>query len=151
MSRTAVARLDREALRHNLGRARAAAPGSSVFAAIKAQGYGHGLAFCADALADGCEGFGVASAGEGVALREAGFDRHRICILNGAVDADELRACAAHGLEPLIHQAWQARALEAGAAGRPLRVWLKVDSGMGRVGVPPGEARAWHARLAALS
>lgn len=151
MSRTAVARLDREALRHNLGRARAAAPGSSVFAAIKAQGYGHGLAFCADALADGCEGFGVASAGEGVALREAGFDRHRICILNGPVDADELRACAAHGLEPLIHQAWQARALETGAAGRPLRVWLKVDSGMGRVGVPPGQARAWHARLAACA
>lgn len=151
MLRTAVARLDREALRHNLRRARSAAPEASVFAAIKAQGYGHGLAFCADTLADDCEGFGVASTGEGIALREAGFDGHRICILNGPVDADELRACAAHGLEPLIHQPWQAEALAAGVPAGRLRVWLKIDSGMGRVGVPPAVARDWHARLAACA
>lgn len=151
MLRTAVARLDREALRHNLQRARAAAPEASVFAAIKAQGYGHGLAFCADALADACEGFGVASTDEGIALREAGLDAHRICILNGPVDADELRACAAHDLEPLVHQQWQARALADGVPGRGVRVWLKVDSGMGRVGVRPGDAREWHARLAACT
>jgi len=149
--RTAVARLDPEALRHNLRRARRAAPGTSLFAAIKAEGYGHGLTFCAEAFADSAEGFAVATTGEGVALRDAGFRHHRVCILNGPADADELRACAAHGLEPLIHQSWQARALESLAAAVPLWAWLKVDSGMGRIGVPAREARAWHRRLAACA
>lgn len=150
MQRTAVAHLHRQALQHNLQRARAAAPGSSVFAVIKAQGYGHGLTFCADAFADGCEGFAVASTGEGIALRDAGFGEHRICILNGPADGDELRACAAHDLEPLIHQDWQAERLAAGDLP-PLRVWLKVDTGMGRLGVPRGAAAEWHARLTACS
>lgn len=148
MQRTAVAYLDRQALQHNLQRARAAAPGSSVFAVIKAQGYGHGLTFCADTLAAGCEGFAVASTGEGVALRDAGFTEHRICILNGPADGDELRACAAHALEPLIHQPWQAERLAAGDVP-PLSVWLKIDTGLGRLGVPCSEAADWHARLSA--
>lgn len=148
MQRTAVAHLDRQALRHNLQRARAAAPGSAVFAVIKAQAYGHGLTFCADTLAEGCEGFAVASTGEGVALRDAGFAEHRICILNGPADTDELRACAAHALEPLVHQQWQAERLAAGDLP-PLRVWLKIDTGMGRLGVPSSEAADWHARLRA--
>jgi alanine racemase len=144
--RTAIAQLDRQALQHNLQRARSCAPRSSVFAVIKAQGYGHGLTFCADTFADGCEGFAVASTGEGIALRDAGFSEHRICILNGPADADELRACAAHDLEPLIHQEWQAERLAAGDLPS-LRVWLKIDTGMGRLGVPCGAAADWHARL----
>ena len=73
MLRSPIADLDRSALRHNLARARAAAPGSSVFATLKAGGYGHGLTFAAAAFADHSEGFGVACTGEGVALREAGY------------------------------------------------------------------------------
>jgi len=149
--RTAVARLDREALRHNLARARRAAPHASVFTAIKAEGYGHGLLYCADAFADATEGFAVATAGEGVALREAGFERHRICVLNGPADDAEVRDCATHGLEPLIHQRWQGEALDRLPAGRALDVWLKIDSGMGRIGVPPREAAAWHRGLAGCS
>ncbi|MEX1081437.1 MAG: alanine racemase [Halofilum sp. (in: g-proteobacteria)] len=150
MQRAAVAHLERQALQHNLGRARAAAPASAVFAVIKAQGYGHGLEFCAEALAEGCEGFAVACVGEGLALRAAGYRRHRICILNGPMDLDELRACAVHGLEPVIHQLWQARALDD--SDRPsLSVWLKVDSGMGRIGVPLTAAVDWQARLEACA
>lgn len=148
MERTAIARLDRQALQHNLRRARAAAPDSAVFAVIKAQGYGHGLDFCAEALAGGCEGLAVATPGEGIHLREAGYRHPRICILNGPIDRDELQACAAHDLEPVIHQVWQAQAL-AGGDLPPLRVWLKVDTGMGRIGVSPGEAGDWHGRLSA--
>ena len=151
MLRSASARLDPAALRSNLRRAREAAPGSAVFAAIKAQGYGHGLTWCARELADGCEGFAVATAGEGVALRDAGLRVHRICVLNGCADREELRACAAHALEPLVHQSWQLEAIEAGLAASPLRVWLKIDSGMGRIGVPPAVVPAWHARLAAAA
>ncbi|MDX1608798.1 MAG: alanine racemase [Halofilum sp. (in: g-proteobacteria)] len=149
--RTPVARLDAGALRHNLARARAAAPGCPVFTAIKAEGYGHGLLWCAAALAADCEGFAVAAVGEGVALRDAGFREHRICILNGPVDADDLRACAAHALEPLIHQPWQAEALAEGRLEGPLSVWLKIDSGMGRMGVPARAAADWHRRLAACA
>ena len=151
MLRSATAHLDADALRHNLARARSAAPNSSAFAVVKAQGYGHGLAWCAQTLAGGCEGFGVACTGEGVALREAGFASQRICVLNGPLSLDELRACAAHRLEPLIHQPWHAEALAAGGLERPLRVWLKIDSGMGRLGVPADEASEWHRRLAACA
>ena len=146
MLRSAHLRLDAGALRHNLARARGAAPTAAVFAVIKAQGYGHGLAWCAETLAEACEGFGVATVGEGVALRDLGFTAHRICVLNGAATSDELDACAAHRLEPLVHQDWHARALAAGQR-RPLRVWLKIDSGMGRLGVPAAEAADWHRRL----
>lgn len=151
MLRTPVARLDAGALRHNLARARAAAPASAVFTAIKAEGYGHGLLWCAAALADDCEGFAVAATGEGIALRDAGFRDHRICILNGPVDPEDLRACAAHRLEPLIHQPWQAEALAQGRLERPLSAWLKIDSGMGRMGVPARAAADWHRRLAACA
>ncbi len=144
MLRTTEAVLDPAALRHNLARARAAAPHSDVFATVKSAGYGHGLSFAAAAFAGQCAGFGVACTGEGVALREAGFAEHRICVLNGPVDADELRACAAHGLEPLIHQAWQLDAIAALAGRERLRPWLKIDSGMGRIGVPSETARVAH-------
>lgn len=144
MLRSAIADLDRSALRHNLARARAAAPGTSVFATLKSAGYGHGLTFAAEAFADHSEGFGVACTGEGVALREAGYRDHRICVLNGPADADELAVCAAHGLEPLIHQAWHLDTLGRLEGQDRLRVWLKIDSGMGRVGVPPDTAAVWH-------
>jgi alanine racemase len=145
--RSAAAWLDAAALRGNLARARRAAPERAVFAAIKAEGYGHGLLWCAGVLGGECEGFAVATTAEGVALRDAGFHGHRICILNGFNDRDELSACAGHRLEPLIHQAWHAEALESARLERPLTVWLKIDSGMGRIGVPASSARAFHARL----
>jgi len=151
MLRTATARLDAGALRHNLLRARSSAPDSPVFAVIKAAGYGHGLEWCAGVLADHCEGFAVTSVGEGMALREAGFTEHRICLLNGPVGRDDLAACAAHALEPLIHQPWQGEALAAADFAQPLTVWLKIETGMGRLGVPAAEAADWHRRLAACS
>jgi len=143
--RPAVADLDPSALRHNLARARAAAPASAVFAAIKADGYGHGLLTAAEAFAANCEGLAVATVEEGVALRTAGYGHHRVCVLNGALDRAELDACIEHALEPLVHQAWHVDAL-ARASGR-LRVWLKIDSGMGRIGIAPEAATDWHARL----
>lgn len=147
MRRTATATLDADALRHNLRRARECAPGSRAFAVIKAGGYGHGLEWCAGELGEHCEGFAVASVGEGIALREAGFTDHRICVLNGPVEADDLDGCAAHDLEPLIHQPWQAESLSNAGLARPLTVWLKIETGMGRLGVPAGAAADWHRRL----
>jgi alanine racemase len=118
-----------------------------VIAVIKANAYGHGLAAAAEALA-GADAFAVARLEEGVALRESGC-RARIVLLGGFSDARELEVAARSGLEPFVHQDSQVAALEAYRGPEMLRVWLKIDTGMHRLGVAPGEARAVAARLAA--
>ncbi len=146
--RHARALIDPAALRHNLGVARRFAPDSRVIAVVKADAYGHGLATALEAL-DGADAFAVASSGEGALLRRMGVTA-RVMVLQGFLDRRELRLLARHRLEPVIHQDWQVELLAAHRPGLPLRVWLKVDSGMHRMGVPVGQAGALHARLAAI-
>jgi alanine racemase len=139
--------IDAAALQHNLSRVRELAPGRRVMAVIKANAYGHGLAAVADALA-GADALAVARIEEAVALRESGC-RARLVLLGGFRDAEELEAAARHGLEPFVHQDGQVAALEALRGPQTLRVWLKIDSGMHRLGFAPSDARAAAARLAA--
>ncbi len=145
--RLAHLELDRRALRANLALARAAAPAARVMACIKAQAYGHGLLFAASTLAEACDAFAVACTGEGVELRRAGFEQQRLCVLNGPVDREELEAAVTWELEPVIHQPWQLDALARMGPPERLRAWLKIDSGMGRIGIRPEEAADWHDRL----
>lgn len=147
--RLAEISLHADALRNNLAIARRAAPGARMMSCIKAAGYGHGLGFVANALADASDAFAVACTGEGVALRRAGMERHPICILNGPADHDEVDAAFHWGLDLVVHQPWQVEALAARGGPAQIGAWLKINTGMGRVGVPPAEAREWHARLAA--
>jgi len=139
--------IDTAALRHNLSRVRELAPGCRVLAVIKANAYGHGLVTAAEALAD-ADGLAVARIGEALALRDAGC-RARIVLLQGVRDAAELEAAARLGLEPFVHQAWQVALLESFRGPQNLRVWLKIDSGMHRLGFLPAEVPAIAARLAA--
>ncbi len=139
--------IDTAAMRHNLSRVRELAPGCRVLAVIKANAYGHGLATAAEALA-GADGLAVARIAEALALREAGC-RARIVLLQGFRDAGELEAAARHGLEPFVHQPWQVALLEDFRGPQILRVWLKIDSGMHRLGFAPAEVPAVTARLAA--
>lgn len=139
--------IDTAALRHNLSRVRALAPGCRVLAVIKANAYGHGLVTAAEALA-GADGLAVARLGEALALREVGC-RARIVLLQGVRDAAELKAAARHGFEPFVHQAWQVALLESFRGPQILRVWLKIDSGMHRLGFAPAQVPAVAARLAA--
>jgi alanine racemase len=118
-----------------------------VIAVIKANAYGHGLAAAASAL-EAADAFAVARTEEALALREAGC-RRRIVLLEGFRDAGELDAAARHGLEPFIHQEWQLALVESFGGPATLRAWLKVDTGMHRLGFAPGEARKAAARLAA--
>jgi alanine racemase len=148
MRRTEIT-LDLGALRHNLQRLRAAAPASRVMAAIKANGYGHGLERVARTLAD-VDGLGVACLEEAVKLREAGITTP-ITLLEGFYHADELPSICQHALDIVIHHAQQIAILEQQPPDSPLRVWLKVDSGMHRLGVPASEARAQWQRLTAIS
>ena len=123
------------------------APGCRVLAVIKANAYGHGIVTAARALA-GADAFAVARLPEAVALREAGIDA-RLVLLEGVQDAAELAVAAAHGLEPFVHRDGQIGMLEQWRGAHRFRVWLKIDTGMGRLGFPPPQARDAAARLAA--
>lgn len=143
MTRPTRALIDIEALRANLRRVRAAAPRARVLAVIKANGYGHGLARSAGALRD-ADGFGVVSVEEGLVLREAGA-AHPIVLLEGFFEPAELPEIARHRLSVVIHDERQLMTLEQATLPRPLSVWLKIDTGMHRLGFAPAQAEnAWR-------
>lgn len=139
--------IDLNALRHNLQQVRRVAPGCRVMAAIKSNGYGHGLERVARALSDS-DGFCVASIDEALQLREAGVTAP-IILLEGFFHADELPLIAQHRLEVVLNHAEQIEALLAASPAGPLRVWLKIDSGMHRLGVSGEQAEALWRRLEA--
>ena len=147
MRRTQVT-LDLAALRHNLQRLRQVAPKSRVMAAIKANGYGHGLERVARTLTD-IDALGVACLEEALSLREAGITTP-ITLLEGFFHLDELPLIAQHRLDLVIHHEQQIAVLEQQTLQSTLRVWLKVDTGMHRLGVPAQMARPLWQRLAAI-
>lgn len=151
----ARALIDLAALRANLQLARRQARGARVMAVVKANAYGHGLLPVARTLtearpdAPGADALGVACMAEALALREGGV-RARIVLLEGVADVAELRLAADHDLEVVVHHDEQLTQLERGAGGAArLRVWVKLDTGMHRLGFPPGRVPAVHERLAA--
>lgn len=113
-------------------------------AAVKAEGYGHGLVRVARTL--DADAFAVACVEEALTLREAGIERP-ILLLEGVFEAAELPLCARHGLEIAVHHPEQARMLETARLERPVRVWLKIDTGMHRLGLEPETAPAVFQRL----
>ncbi|HET8897585.1 MAG TPA: alanine racemase, partial [Rhodanobacteraceae bacterium] len=147
MSRLATATIHLGALRANLARVRALAAPAKVMAVVKADGYGHGLERVARALAD-ADAFGVAAIADGLRLRAAGH-RQRIVVLSGPDSAADLAELRRLDLDAVIHHHSQLGWLEA-TAGAPIRVWMKVDTGMHRLGFPAAQAAAVHARLSAM-
>ena len=145
--RPARALIDLDALRHNYHLARQH-HGGRAFAVVKANAYGHGAILCARALSREADGYAVAFLGEALALREAGIDAP-ILLLEGVFDAAELIEAARHKLWPAVHHAAQIEMIEKTALPAPLRVWLKLNSGMNRAGFLPGEVRPAWARLTA--
>ena len=128
MSRPALVTIDLDHLRHNCALARRHAGSARLLAMVKANAYGHGAVPVARALSDLADGFGVSSLEEGIALRAAGIDAE-ILLLAGCFAPGEL-AGIAH-------------------LPRPLVVWLKLDTGMHRLGLSPAAAADAHGRLAA--
>lgn len=148
MSRPTSATIHSDALQHNLRRVRELAPRSRVMAVVKADGYGHGLERVAMALS-GADAFGVAAIADAERLRAAGISQP-IVLLSGFITPADLDVLRALQVESVIHHEEQLRMLEADRDPRPLRVWLKVDSGMHRLGFAPERVAAAHARLCAL-
>jgi alanine racemase len=153
MSRPTTATIHLDALRYNLARVRALAPHSKVMAVVKADGYGHGLERVARALA-GADAFGVAALADAERIRAAGLS-NRIVLLSGIDDPADLLLLRALDMDTVVHHDSQVAMLEADAAhleatAQPLRVWLKLDTGMHRLGFAAERAHEIHARLAAL-
>jgi len=145
MTQAAQAAIDLHALHQNLRRVREAAPAARVMAVIKANGYGHGMLRVAHALSD-ADAFAVARIEEGIALREAGMVQP-ITLLEGFLDAAELEAICHHGLGVVVHHEAQVEILERTVLARPIEAWLKVDTGMHRLGFAPDLAVAMWRRL----
>ena len=148
MSRATAATIHLGALRDNLRRVRELAPGARVMAVVKADGYGHGLERVARAL-QGADAFGVAGIADGQRLRAAGISQ-RIVVLSGPDDPGDLAEMRRLRLESVIHHDVQVEWLVGDADPRPLKIWLKLDTGMHRLGIAPERAREVHARLRAL-
>lgn len=141
--------VDAAALRNNLAVVRRFAPSARVIAAVKANAYGHGLIHAARALAT-ADAFAVARIEEALALRAAGIS-HPIVVLEGVFAADQVDAAAGHDLQLVVHSAEQIAMLEQYAGTHRFVVWLKVDTGMNRLGFRQEEWAAAHARLAACA
>jgi alanine racemase len=149
MSRATTATIHIDALRHNLAQVRALAPGSRVMAVVKADGYGHGLERVARALA-GADAFGVAALSDAERLRAAGLSQ-RIVLLSGFDEPSDLPQLRRLGVDTVVHHESQLAMLEADREADPIRVWLKLDTGMHRLGFAPELAEGAHARLKALA
>jgi len=148
VSRAAFATIHLASLKHNLQRVRQLGGGAKVMAVVKADGYGHGLERVARALAS-ADAFGVAAIADGLRLRAAGF-RQRIVVLSGPDEAADLAELRRLELDAVIHHDSQVAWLEADRDARPIRVWLKIDSGMHRLGFAPERATEMYKRLRAL-
>jgi alanine racemase len=143
MSRPAVAHIRLDAFRHNYRVAKRLS-GSKALAVVKANAYGHGAVTCAQAIANEADGFAVACIEEALTLRNAGIS-NPILLLEGFFSADELPEIVAHDLWIVVHHEWQVEVLKQAQLAKPVQVWLKMDTGMHRVGLSPEEYHlAWE-------
>ena len=144
MSRPIQAHIDLSALQSNLRVARRMAS-SRIMAVVKANAYGHGLLRVAEALNE-AEGFAMLDLSDAIALREAGF-RQSILLLEGFFTADELALIAEYELTSVIHSVHQLAMLDACPRRQSLQVWLKINTGMNRLGFVPEQVPAVMAKL----
>ena len=148
MTRPAVARINLSALQHNFTRVQQSAPDSRVMAVIKANAYGHGLVPVARSLSS-ADAFGVVCLEEAICLREAGFSQ-RIVLLEGLFDEEDLALIQGYQLDVVIHHSSQLEILEQGHQAAPVDVWLKIDTGMHRLGFAPDQVASAVERLERL-
>lgn len=149
MSRNTYARIDLQALRHNLRAIGKLAPDSRIMAVVKADAYGHRLELCLPAL-DQADLLAVATIDEARAIR-VHQARQPIVLLEGVRSPDELAAVQQLRLELVVHHPGQLEMLEANhRSWTGSRVWLKLDTGMHRLGFPADQAGTLRQRLLAL-
>ncbi|MBL8488731.1 MAG: alanine racemase [Rhodocyclaceae bacterium] len=148
MSRPVRARIDLAALRGNFAVARRHAAGAKLWAVVKAEAYGHGLMRVATALEDVADGYALIELAGAIALREAGL-RQPILMLEGFYAAEELPLFAEYDLTPVLHHPEQVRQFVDAALPVRLPVYLKLNTGMNRLGLGREDFRSALATLAA--
>jgi len=146
--RPAQAIIDLASFKHNYLLSKKLAKAKAL-AVIKADAYGHGAIKCAKYLADVADGFAVACIEEAIILRQNGITAP-ILLLEGFFNADELPLIAKLNLWTVIHANWQIEMLAKSNLAQKLNVWLKMDSGMHRVGIEPKNYLASYQQLASL-
>ena len=148
MSRPVKASIDMSALRQNQHIVRRAAPGSRLWAVVKANAYGHGLARVWNALS-AADGFAMLNLEEAILLRELGL-KGPILMLEGFFHADELALFDKYRLTTSVHSNWQIKALQQAKLHAPLDIYVKVNSGMNRLGFMPDRLHIVWQQLRAL-
>ena len=148
MPRPIESLIHRDALAHNLGRARCAAGGARVWAVVKANAYGHGIERVFEALR-GADGFALLDLAEAERIRGLGW-RGPVLLLEGVFEPRDLELCSRLALWHVVHCSEQIDWLAAHKTQQPQRVFLKMNSGMNRLGFAPGAYRSAWARLDAL-
>ena len=145
MARPLVAQINLAALARNLAKVREKAPGAQVLAVVKADAYGHGLFRVLPAL-DDADGLALVELDAAVRLREAHYTR-RILLLEGFFEAQELAEIAQRRLAVVVHDEAQIAMLERAVLARPLEVFVKINTGMNRLGLGPAELPSACERL----
>ncbi|MEY4884608.1 MAG: hypothetical protein RIS34_2462 [Pseudomonadota bacterium] len=148
MPRPIQATIHTDALRHNLARARAAAPDARVWAVVKADAYGHGSERAFEGLR-GADGFALLDLAEAQRVRALGW-RGPVLLLEGVFELRDLELCSRLDLWHTVHCSEQIDMLATHKTNVPHRVFLKMNSGMNRLGFTPGRYRAAWTRLNAL-
>lgn len=143
MPRPISATLSMSALHNNLQVIRRHAPNSKVWSVVKANAYGHGIARIWQSLST-ADGFGLLDFHEAILLRESGW-QGPILLLEGFFSAQDLRAVDHYRLTTAVHSRWQLAALAAAQVSVPVNIYLKINSGMNRLGFQPAEvSEVWH-------
>ena len=137
------------ALAHNLAIAKSKAPHSKVMAVVKANGYGHGLLNVAKGLA-AADGFAILGLDEALALRAAGY-KQPILMLEGCFSADELSVVSEHQISVVVHSHQQIEFFEQSKLAKPIAVYLKINTGMNRLGFKPSDFEQARVRLEACA
>lgn len=148
MSRPAKIIIDLSAIQANCRLAQTLAPLSKTIAVIKADAYGHGAVEVAKALESQVEMFTVSCLEEALILRENGLS-NPILLLEGCFDKTELKIALDNQCELVVHSTLQLEELLNASLKTPLHVWLKIDTGMHRLGISPQEVKSMYAKLAA--
>lgn len=130
----ATAKISSLALKHNIRTIKQTAPNSKIIAVVKANAYGHGVVFVSSAVEEMVDCFGVARLEEALSLRSSGVTKP-ILLLEGFFCAKDLPIIAVNNIQTVIHNIEQLHSLQQAKLPHPIKVWLKIDTGMHRLGV----------------
>ena len=145
----ATAKISSHALKQNLEIIRQKAPNSKIIAVVKANAYGHGVVFVASNLEQNVDCFGVARLEEALALRSNGITKP-ILLLEGFFNEQDLAVLAVNNIETIVHNREQLEALKRANLPSQIKVWLKIDTGMHRLGVALDEVDFFYNELKKL-